>query len=70
MGFNSAFPWSENEAEHSYDLDLPNVEAVAGNTIGLPNHPGLTDTDVTHVIEEIRRFDQTEMVAEADGMGH
>ena len=70
MGFNSAFPWSENEAEHSYDLELPNVEAVAGNTIGLPNHPGLTDADVTHVIEEIRRFDQTEMIAEADGMGH
>jgi len=69
MGFNSAFPWSENEAEHTYDLELPNVEAVAGNTIGLPNHPGLTDADVTHVIEEIRRFDQTEMIAEAGAKG-
>jgi dTDP-4-amino-4,6-dideoxygalactose transaminase len=70
MGFNSTFPWSENEAEHSYDLELPNVEAVAGNTIGLPNHPGLTDADVTHVIEEIRRFDQIEMSAKPDKMGH
>ncbi len=55
-GFNSDFPWSINGGEHDYDLDLPNVEAVAGNTIGLPNHPGLEDDDVEFVIDTVRAF--------------
>ncbi|MCQ4334919.1 DegT/DnrJ/EryC1/StrS family aminotransferase [Natronomonas sp. F2-12] len=55
-GFNSKFPWSENPREHSYDLHLPNVEAVAGNTLGLPNHPGLEEADIEYVIETVRSF--------------
>jgi dTDP-4-amino-4,6-dideoxygalactose transaminase len=56
-GFNSEFPWSANEHDHDYDLSLPNVEAVAGNTLGLPNHPSLDDSDVECVIETIQSFD-------------
>ena len=55
-GFNSDFPWSANEHAHDYDLSLPNVEAVAGNTIGLPNHPGLDDEDVDYVVETVQAF--------------
>lgn len=55
-GFNSDFPWSANEHDHDYDLSLPNVEAVAGNTIGLPNHPGLEGDDVDYVVETVRAF--------------
>jgi dTDP-4-amino-4,6-dideoxygalactose transaminase len=58
-GFNSEFPWSANESDHDYDLSLPNVEAVAGNTLGLPNHPGLSDEDVDYVIEQVRAFGET-----------
>jgi dTDP-4-amino-4,6-dideoxygalactose transaminase len=58
-GFNSEFPWSANEHDHDYDLSLPNVEAVAGNTLGLPNHPGLEDEDVDYVIETVRKFGET-----------
>lgn len=58
-GFNSEFPWSENPREHSYDLELPNVEAVAGNTIGLPNHPALEAADIEYVIETVRSFESS-----------
>ncbi len=58
-GFNSEFPWSVNDADHDYDLSLPNVEAVAGNTLGLPNHPGLDEADVDYVIETLREFGET-----------
>jgi perosamine synthetase len=57
-GFNSEFPWSENERDHDYDLSLPNVEAVAGNTIGLPNHPGLDEEEIKYVIETVQKFDE------------
>jgi dTDP-4-amino-4,6-dideoxygalactose transaminase len=57
LGFNSEFPWSANPNEHDYDLDLPNVEEVAGRMIGLPNHPNLTDDDVDYVIETLRGFE-------------
>jgi dTDP-4-amino-4,6-dideoxygalactose transaminase len=56
-GFNSEFPWSENPREHTYDLHLPNVEAVAGNTLGLPNHPALEEADIEYVIEAIQSFE-------------
>jgi dTDP-4-amino-4,6-dideoxygalactose transaminase len=56
-GFNSEFPWSENPREHTYDLHLPNVEAVAGNTLGLPNHPALEEADIEYVIETVRSFE-------------
>lgn len=56
-GFNSEFPWSENPRDHEYDLDLPNVEAVTGDTLGLPNHPALEEEDIEYVIETIRSFD-------------
>jgi len=55
-GFNSEFPWSENDNTHDYDLDLPNVETVAGNMIGLPNHPNLTEAEIEYVIETVREF--------------
>lgn len=55
-GFNSDFPWSENPRTHDYDLSLPNVEAVVGDTIGLPNHPNLTDEDIQYVIETVQEF--------------
>lgn len=55
-GFNSEFPWSANPNDHDYDHNLPNVEAIAGNTIGLPNHPNLTDEEIEFVIETVREF--------------
>lgn len=55
-GFNGEFPWSENEHEHEYDQSLPAVEAVAGNVIGLPNHPNLTDDEIDRVVETVRNF--------------
>ncbi len=37
-----------------YDkLQLPNVEAIAGNMIGLPNHPALTQADIDRVVETL-----------------
>jgi dTDP-4-amino-4,6-dideoxygalactose transaminase len=56
-GFNSEFPWSANENTYDYDLSLPNVEEVAGKTIGLPNHPGLSEGNIQYVIDTIRNFD-------------
>jgi dTDP-4-amino-4,6-dideoxygalactose transaminase len=55
-GFNSEFPWSANPNDHDYDLSLSNVEAVVGNMIGLPNHPGLEPEDIEYVIETVRGF--------------
>lgn len=57
-GFNSEFPWSENDADHDYSsMSLPNVEDAVGKMIGLPNHPGLEDEEVDYVIETVREFD-------------
>jgi len=56
-GFNSEFPWSENERDHDYDLSLPKVEAIAGNTIGMPNHPGLDEEEIEYVIDTVRGFE-------------
>jgi dTDP-4-amino-4,6-dideoxygalactose transaminase len=56
-GFNSEFPWSHNPNDHDYDLSLPNVEAVVGSMLGLPNHPGMESEDVKYVIETVRAFD-------------
>lgn len=56
-GFNGPFPWSANDHDHDYDLSLPNVEAVAGNVVGLPNHPNLDDEAVEYVIDVVRDFD-------------
>lgn len=58
-GFNTEFPWSVNPNEHTYDLSLPNVEAVIGRNIGLPNHPNLTDEEVDYVVETVREFADT-----------
>lgn len=57
VGFNSDFPWSENEATHDYDLSLPNVESVVGRMIGLPNHPNMTESEIEYVVETIREFE-------------
>jgi len=32
---------------------LPNVEAIAGKLIGLPNHPGLSENDVKEIVSTI-----------------
>lgn len=56
LGFNSKFPWSENPNDHDYDLELPTVEAVVGNMIGLPNHPEMTDEDIEYVVKTVREF--------------
>jgi len=57
-GFNSEFPWSENDAYHDYSsMSLPNVEDVVGKMIGLPNHPGLEEEEVEYVIETVRGFE-------------
>ena len=57
-GFNSEFPWSVNPNDHDYDLSLSSVEEVVGNMIGFPNHPNLTDEEVSYVIDTVRAFDQ------------
>jgi dTDP-4-amino-4,6-dideoxygalactose transaminase len=56
-GFNSDFPWSENPHDHTYDLELSNAETVAGRTIGLPNHPNLTNEEIQFVVETIQAYD-------------
>ncbi|ELZ47189.1 pyridoxal-phosphate-dependent enzyme apparently involved in regulation of cell wall biogenesis [Halorubrum coriense DSM 10284] len=61
-GFNSDFPWSANPNDHDYDLSLPNVEAVVGSMIGLPNHPNLTEEEIQYVIETVREFDTVAQV--------
>lgn len=58
MGFNSEFPWSENETATDYNLSLPNVEAVAGKLIGLPNHPNISDEEIEYVIDTVREFER------------
>lgn len=56
-GFNGEFPWTANDNDHDYgDLHLDTVEDVAGRTIGLPNHPNLTEADIDYVVETIRDF--------------
>ncbi|MFC7076761.1 DegT/DnrJ/EryC1/StrS family aminotransferase [Haloarcula halophila] len=55
-GFNSDFPWSENPRDHAYDLELETVEQVAGNMIGLPNHPSLTDEEVARVVSVVQEY--------------
>lgn len=55
-GFNSDFPWSANPRDHNYEITLPNVETVAGRVIGLPNHPGLDDEDISFVIDTVREY--------------
>jgi len=37
-------------------LRLPNVEKVAGQVIGLPNHPGLTADKLERIVTVLRRF--------------
>lgn len=55
-GFNSQFPWSANPGNHDYNIKLSNVEEVAGNTIGLPNHPNLSQEDIQYIIKTVREF--------------
>lgn len=55
-GFNGDFPWSANPNHHDYDISLPNVEAIAGNMIGLPNHPNITDEEVAFVVETVAEY--------------
>jgi len=50
--FNGLVP---HKVDYS-NIHLPNVEAVAGKIIGLPNHPGLSDDDVSQIISIIKQF--------------
>ncbi|MFB6196938.1 MAG: DegT/DnrJ/EryC1/StrS family aminotransferase [Halobacteriaceae archaeon] len=59
-GFNSEFPWSANPRNHDYEISLPNVETVVGDTIGLPNHPNLSEADIEYVIDTIKAFRETQ----------
>lgn len=57
-GFNSEFPWSINSRDYDYEnMYLETVEEVVGRTIGLPNHPNLSETEVDYVIETVRDFE-------------
>ena len=56
QGFNSEFPWTANDNDHTYDEELQTVESLVGNVIGLPNHPGLETADVDYVIETISQM--------------
>ena len=38
------------------DLHLPNVEEVAGRVIGLPNHPGLQQSELDRIIDTIAAY--------------
>jgi perosamine synthetase len=38
------------------DLKLPNVEKTAGNVIGLPNHPGLTNSQREQILTVLENF--------------
>jgi perosamine synthetase len=35
------------------NLHLPNVERMAGNILGLPNHPALTKDDLEYIVENV-----------------
>lgn len=37
-------------------VDLPNVNKVAGNVIGLPNHPGLTKQELVRIVMVLKSF--------------
>jgi len=46
------FTCQNQEKTQDYkNLFLPNVEVIAGNVIGLPNHPGLDQEDLNFIIE-------------------
>ena len=50
------YPWTcshYRDAPRYEDAFLPNVEAVAGHMIGLPNHPMLTSSELDQVIEAV-----------------
>lgn len=38
------------------EVHLPNVESVAGKIIGLPNHPGLTESELDKIIDVMNTF--------------
>jgi len=37
-------------------ISLPNVENIAGKVLGLPNHPGLSKSDLNRVVEVLKSF--------------
>lgn len=44
------------KAQKYDNIYLPVVERIAGNVIGLPNHPGLTEKERNRVIDALRGF--------------
>jgi perosamine synthetase len=42
---------SPEKTQDYKNLYLPNVESIAGNIIGLPNHPGLVQEDLDYIVE-------------------
>jgi dTDP-4-amino-4,6-dideoxygalactose transaminase len=42
--------------EHYEKLNLPNVEAIAGKMLGLPNHQGLKREELDYIIETLKEI--------------
>jgi len=42
--------------KHYQDLYLPNAEEICGKTLGLPNHPLLTENELTHIVEVFKEL--------------
>ncbi len=53
-------PVHRQPAYHDAALSLPNTEEACAQVLSLPLHPGLSDEDVTRVIQEVKNFFTTE----------
>ena len=63
IGFRQRYqePLYKQEVLKELGLDysevyLPNVEAVAGKILGLPNHPGLTQEELDRIVDVLKSF--------------
>jgi perosamine synthetase len=63
IGFRQRYqaPLYKQEVLKGLGLDysevyLPNVEAVAGKILGLPNHPGLSQQELDRIVEVLKSF--------------
>jgi perosamine synthetase len=63
IGFRQRYqqPLYKQEVLKEVGLDysevyLPNVEAVAGKILGLPNHPGLNQEELDRIVDVLKSF--------------
>jgi len=49
-------PWSTTFGIEYEEMNLPNVEAIAGNMIGIPNHQQLLRSELDYIIETIKEI--------------